>query len=57
MQRILKMSLHIMPLRWVPSAWCRTITFPRVGRVTPLIPLHALLSVTTLVEMFWKSYV
>ena len=37
-------------------AWCRITTFPHVGRVTPLIPLHALPPATTL-EMFWRSYV
>ena len=45
-----------MLLRWVLLAWCRTITFPHVGRVTHLILFRALIYATTLL-MSWKSYV
>ena len=30
-----------MPPHWVHLAWCRTITFPRVGHVLHLIPIRA----------------
>ena len=49
-------NVRIMLLRWVHLAWCRNITFPHVGRVSHLIPFHALLLATTL-EMSRKSYV
>ena len=34
----------------------KTVTFPHVGHITPLIPFHVLLPAATL-GMFWKSYV
>ena len=47
-RRILETSVRIMLLCWVHLAWCRTITFPHVERVSHLIPFHALLLATTL---------
>ena len=48
--------MRIMPSRLVPLVWCRTKTFPHVGRILHLIPICALLLVTTWVTC-WKSYV
>ena len=46
--RFSETNARIMPSLWVFLAWCRTRTFPHVGRVTPLIPLHAVLPPSTL---------
>ena len=37
-RRTAETNARIMPPHWVHLAWCRTITFPHVGRVTHLIP-------------------
>ena len=55
-QRMWEMNVQIMPLRVVLSAWFRVITFPHVGRITLLIPLHVLLPGATLV-VSWKNCV
>ena len=55
-RRILETNAWIMPPHLVRLAWCRTITFPHVGRVTHLISFHALTFATTLVTS-WKFHV
>ena len=43
---ILEMSLQIILLRLALSAWFSSHNFPHVRRITPLIPLHAMLPAT-----------
>ena len=50
------MNVQIRPSDLVLLVWRRTKTCPHVGRILHLIPMCALLLVTTLV-MSWKSYV
>ena len=38
MHGIWEMNVLIIPQRSTLSAWCRAITSPHVGRITPLIP-------------------
>ena len=56
MRKIFGTSVRIIPPHSVPLVWCRSRTVPHVGHILHLIPIRALLLVTTLVTS-WKSYV
>ena len=56
-RRILETNARIMLLRWVLLAWCRTISFPHVERVTPLNSASCFATCLRPWRCFSKNYV